>query len=188
MDHGIDWSAALEQDAAAYADLLAGFQAFTLYRSVRDAGVIRGVIVYRGDAPDEVGQLRQLLTANPSTRHCMCIGGTSISLEGGAVPAVLSVHHGQAVRWRGARCGDFDLEHGRELAEWLAAHGVPDCRPRHGTAWPPRRPTVTIRSNATASRITARNRRADSAGTVRPSQIRIFPCEHLRSFGSVRPR
>ena len=128
MDQGIDSSAALERDGAAYADLLAGFHAFTLHRYGDDQGVIRELAVYRGDEPEEVGQLRRLLAARPSAEVCMCFGSASISLKGGATAARLSVHHGYSVRWPGARCGDLVLERGRELAEWLAARGVPDVR------------------------------------------------------------
>jgi hypothetical protein len=128
VDHGTGSSAALERDAAAYAGLLAGFDAFTLHRYTDDQGVILEPAVYRSDEPDEVGQLRQLLAAHPSDAHCMCIGNASISLEGGPAPAVLSVHHGDAVRWRNTERGDLVLERGRELAEWLAARDVPDVR------------------------------------------------------------
>lgn len=84
--------------------------------------------VYRGGEPAEVDQLRRLLAAHPSGAVCGCFGSAAISLEGGAASAVLSVHHGVAVRWPRARCGDLELENGRELAEWLAARGVADVR------------------------------------------------------------
>ena len=108
--------------------MLAGFRSFTLRRYVHDHGLIRELAVYRGDEPDEVGQLRQLLAARPSSAHCMCFGSASISLEGGPAPAVLSVHYGRSVRWLDTRYGDLFLERGRELAEWMAARGVADVR------------------------------------------------------------
>jgi len=101
---------------------------FTLHRYVHDQEVIRELAVYRGNEPAEVGQLRLLLAAHPSNLHCLCFGSGSISLEGGPAAAVLSVHHGTSVRWPGAMCGDLSLEQGRELAEWLAARGVPGIR------------------------------------------------------------
>lgn len=128
MDQGIGPSPDAERDAAAYAGLLAGFRTFTLRRYVDGPGKILELAVYRSDEPDEVGQLRRLLAAHPSDLHCMCIGTASISLEGGPAPAGLSVHHGVSVRWRDATSGDFFLERGRELAEWLAVRGVADVR------------------------------------------------------------
>jgi hypothetical protein len=128
VDLGIGRPRKMKRVAAAYAGLLAGFHAFTLRRYVDGPGVIRELAVYRGDAPGEVGQLRRLLAAHPSDLHCMCIGSASISLEGGPTPAVLSVHHGDSVRWLDTRYGDFFLERGRELAEWMAARGVADVR------------------------------------------------------------
>jgi len=118
----------MERVAKAYAGLLAGCRSFTLHRYVHDQGVIRELAVYRGDGPAEVGQLRRLLAAHPSDLHCMCFGSASISLEGGPTPAVLSVHHGESVRWLDATFGDLFLERGRELAHWLAARGVADVR------------------------------------------------------------
>lgn len=126
MHRGIGPSVEAEREAAAYAGLLAGFRAFTLYRRVDGQ---RGMsAVYRGDESAEIDQLRRLLAAHPSGAVCGCIDSAAISLEGGPGPAVLSVHHGVGVRWPGARHGDLELERGRELAEWLAARGVASVR------------------------------------------------------------
>jgi hypothetical protein len=62
---GIDSSAEMERDAAAYAGLLAEFRRFTLIRYVHGQQEILELAVYRGDEPGEVGQLRRLLAAHP---------------------------------------------------------------------------------------------------------------------------
>jgi hypothetical protein len=118
----------MERDAAAYADLLAGFRAFTLHRYVDAPEAILGQAVYQADEPGEVAQLRRLLAARPSDEACLYTGSAAISLEGSAAPVRLNVHHGYSVRWQDAMRGDFVLERGRELAEWLAAHGVAEVR------------------------------------------------------------
>lgn len=122
---------ALERDAAAYASLLASLGAFTLQRWVRPEEPerhYRRLDVYRSDDPAEISELRGLLAARASGGHCMCIGSAAICLESGAASAELTVHHGQSVRWPAAGSGDFELERGRELAEWMAARGLPDIR------------------------------------------------------------
>jgi hypothetical protein len=138
MDEGSDRSASLERDAKAYASQLSGFGAFTLRRFVwpdQPGELILEADVYRSAEPNEVEELRRLLAARPLGAHCMCIGSALISLEGGPAPVVLSIHHGESVRRYDASSADFDLARGnlelargRELAEWLAARGVPNVR------------------------------------------------------------
>ena len=131
MDESSQGYASLERDAAAYVSLLASLRTFTLQRQVipeEPEVYFRWLDVYRSDDPAEVSGLRRLLAARPLGRHCMCIGSAAISLECGAASVELTVHHGRSVRWPAAGSGDFELERGRELAEWMAARGLPDIR------------------------------------------------------------
>ena len=138
MDEGSDRSASLERDAEVYVSQLSGFGAFTLRRFIwpdRPGEPILEADVYRSGDAGEIEELRRLLAARPLGAHCMCIGSALISLEGGPAPVVLSIHHGESVRRHDASsagfdlaCGNFELARGRELAEWLAARGLPDVR------------------------------------------------------------
>jgi hypothetical protein len=131
MDGNSGRSASLKRRAEDYGDLLAGVRGFTLFRWIEPdggEGPIREEAVYRSDAPAEVHELRRLLAARATDGHCMCLGSASISLDSRAASAQLTVHHGESVRWQDGGWGDFMLERGRELAEWMAARGVQDVR------------------------------------------------------------
>lgn len=118
MDEVRGPSGAMERDAAAYADLLAGFSGFTLQRwlttiqgsidalpatiplkSSLDAlqGPPRKEDVYESHDAAEVAELRGLLAARATGDLCRCGSSASISLEGGPA-AVLSLHHGVRIR------------------------------------------------------------------------------------------
>jgi hypothetical protein len=117
-----------ERASVAYAELLAGFGAFTLYRYETGRGRLYDQAAYRGDDPAEVAQLRRLLAARPSGRVCACPGGAAISLEGGGARVMLTIHHRRTVSWRGAASGAtygyLVLKRRHQLTRWLAARGV----------------------------------------------------------------
>ena len=112
----------MARDAAAYADLLAGFRAFTLHRCVDGPEAILELAVYQAGDP---GRGRPVAAASGRAslgEACLCIGSAVISLEGSAVPAGLSIHHGDAARWQGAMRGDLVLSEGASsLNGWPSA-------------------------------------------------------------------
>jgi hypothetical protein len=112
------------EDAAGYADLVAGFGAFTLYPAEAGKGRLYSRAAYRSDDPAEVAELRRLLAARPAGRVCMCPGSVAISLEGGGGAVMLTVHHRRTVRWPDATCGDLVFKRRHRLTRWLAARGA----------------------------------------------------------------
>jgi hypothetical protein len=115
IDEGSGWSTAMDRDAAA---------APLRTRSGEDPRV--------GRLPQQRADRGRRIAADPGRvpmEPPLHVPMRCVNIAGGRPhPAVLSVHHGRSVRWRDANCGDFVLEQRRELAEWLAARGVPDIR------------------------------------------------------------
>jgi len=77
---------------------------------------------------DHVGELQSLLEIEEpqSGFHCMCLGSVAVELlADGARVAVIGLHHGESIRLDGWP-SDAPLVDGRPLANWLAAHGLPE--------------------------------------------------------------
>src|SRR5262249_24590442 len=62
---------------------------------------------------------------NPAAfTHCHCLGGPTLELVAGEqLLAAIGLHHGRFIRWAAWK-HDAQLRNGRELTDWLTAHGV----------------------------------------------------------------
>lgn len=94
--------------------------------------------LFETDDADEIRAfLATIAVDDPASRgHCSCCGGPTIELSrGGELAMVLSVHHGQLLRW-GGWPGDARLtpDSADALCDWLSAHGAPSESPRQGEA------------------------------------------------------
>jgi len=76
--------------------------------------------------PADVAALRATLKiADGPGGHCMCFGGPTLEMlsADGSRLALLSIHHGHAIRWNRWK-DDPKLVNGRGLLEWLAQRDV----------------------------------------------------------------
>ncbi|HEU5297687.1 MAG TPA: hypothetical protein VFU71_23115 [Burkholderiaceae bacterium] len=88
--------------------------------------LLRDELLYQTDEGRVISTLREAMrVVDGNFGHCMCYGDPTLELSDalGARLALISIHHGFSIRWRGWET-DAKLVDGRGLMEWLATQGV----------------------------------------------------------------
>jgi hypothetical protein len=91
-----------------------------------DGKILGNDVALEVSEPADVAALRATMRIlDGPGGHCMCIGGPTLELMSadGSRLAVLSIHHGLAIRWNRWK-DDAKLVDGRLLLDWLAERGV----------------------------------------------------------------
>jgi hypothetical protein len=104
-------------------------RAVRVFKSGSDGGKVLGndVVLEVGE-PNDVAALRiTMRIIDGAGGHCMCFGGPTLELLSAdrSRLALLSIHHGRAIRWDRWK-DDAKLVDGRLLLAWLAERGVVD--------------------------------------------------------------